>query len=270
MASSNWSDFVATPPNLASSSLADFVDAGRQPDDDFMLSQEQIRDIFPQAPCQSAPVAQPPQPPQPQTYGGPQYMPTYPTEFSEIENRTLTVTNVNPETTEEEIQDTFSPWESLRNIDYSALPQGSVTVEYYDLRHAQSAKRMINGTLLHGNVIVVAYAPLPKIEDPKKPPNNGTIVVFHLPMGITTPLIETQFGRFGDIRQVRGTPSKPTQRFIEYWDIRAAEQALKGLSGKLIMGSKVSIEFSLPGGFRRNVQRPEQGVNCTNPIRVQH
>ena len=249
---------MATPPNLASSSLSEFGDSAMQSQQEYLISNEQIDDIFqrPQASVH-VPVSDEQPPTQIQSYVNPQYMGQY--DYSEIENRTLIVTNVNPQTTQQEIDDTFKTWESLRSIDTSMLDQGKLTVEYFDLRHAQNVRRLTNGTILHGNVIVVVYAPLPKIEDPKKPPNNGTIVVFHLPTGITTEMIESAFAKYGEVRQVRGTPTKPTQRFIEYWDIRAAEAALKGLSGKYIMGSRVSIEFSLPGGFRRSVQRPEQG-----------
>jgi RNA recognition motif-containing protein len=140
-----------------------------------------------------------------------------------------------------------------------------VTIEYYNLKNAQNLKRLMNGVKVGVNMIMVSYAPLSKIDDPKKPPNNGTIVVFHLPQGISPSDIEEAFGQFGEIRQIRGTPTKPTQRFIEFWDIRAAERALNGLSGKYLMGSRVSIEFSLPGGFRRVVQRTDAGTTSVRP-----
>jgi RNA recognition motif-containing protein len=187
-------------------------------------------------------------------------------EFNEIENRTLLVTNLHPDTTDEEMMMAFNPYDTIRNMEYcETMDCCEARIEYFDLRHAQQVKRNANNTILHGNVISVVYAPLPKIDDPRKPPNNGTIVVFHLPTGLTPQLIESTFSEFGDIRQVRGTPTKPTQKFIEYWDIRGAEKALDELNGKYVMGSRVSIEFSLPGGFRRNVQRGDQGP----PMRFQ-
>jgi RNA recognition motif-containing protein len=109
---------------------------------------------------------------------------------------------------------------------------------------------------IRGCAASLSYAPLARIEGLRNPPNNGTIVVFQLPAGITNQQIEATFGLFGEIRQVRGTPSKPTQKFVECWDIRDAQKALDALNGQYLMGSRVSIEFSLPGGFRRNVQQP--------------
>jgi RNA recognition motif-containing protein len=248
-----WSDFIATPPNFTSAPQCYRMDYFDQPTPDLVLSEDQVCHIFTDPP--------------PAVFRAPPAMSSFSApDFNEIENRTLLVTNLHPDTTDDEIMAAFNPYETIRHIDYcDTIDSCEVRIEYFDLRHAQQIKRNVNNTTLHGNVISVVYAPLPKIDDPRKPPNNGTIVVFHLPTGLTPQLIESTFSEFGDIRQVRGTPTKPTQKFIEYWDIRAAEKALDGLNGKYVMGSRVSIEFSLPGGFRRNVQRPDQAP----PMRFQ-
>lgn len=270
--SNNWSDFVATPPSLQSASpsvtLNDFLGNGIQAPSNFIISEDAVTNIFEQSVPPTPLIQQSPPPPPPMM----QYQqPVYQQEYNEIENRQLMITNANPVTTLEEINQVFNVYSSIKTIDTANLQNGIFYVDYYDLRHAQQIKRMTNGTLLHGNIIGVVYAPLQIIADPRKPPNNGTIVVFHLPSGITNQHIETSFGQYGEIRQIRGTPTKPTQRFVEYWDTRAAEAALNGLSGKYVMGSRVSIEFSLPGGFRRNVQRPDQNPNQQSPtiVRVQ-
>jgi RNA recognition motif-containing protein len=249
-----WSDFIATPPSFASASQpyrTDYFDPTLQ---DFLISEEQVSTIFEATPA---------------PFRAPQPMPAFAgpvSEFNEIENRTLLVSNLHPETTEEEIANAFNLFDRIRNIEYGqVVDYCEAKIEYFDLRHAQQVKRTAHNMTLHGSVISVVYAPLPKIEDPRKPPNNGTIVVFHLPPGLTPQQIESTFGEFGDIRQVRGTAGKPTQKFIEYWDIRAAERALDGLNQRYVMGSRVSIEFSLPGGFRRNVQRGDQPT----PLRFQ-
>ena len=185
-----------------------------------------------------------------------------PMHSNEIENRTLLISNLNPSTTLEEIKSVFDSHQLSKTIDTTNLAiTGSITIEFFDLREAQNIKKTKNGIMFPSakNVskgpISVVYAPLKTVPNPKRPPNNGTIVVFHLPNGITDQHIDSSFSSFGEIREIRGTPQKPGQRFIEFWDTRAAEDALNNLNGKLIMGSKVSIEFSLPGGFRKNFQR---------------
>ena len=299
MNETNWSDFLATPPNLSSSPFSipipEFMDASIPNSQNMFLNADQYQNIF--AHQEPNNIARPNTQTQQSSMGyqQPQYQsmninnsqgfnnsnnnstsinnnnvqtqsqPPY-TEYNEIENRNLLISNLNPQVTQQEIQSTFNPNNSVKSIDLSNLKNGIITVEYFDLRVAQNIKRMTHRTNLHGNEIYVSYAPLQKIEDPRKPPNNGTIVVFHLPQGINDLHIEQSFRPFGEIRQIRGTPTKPTQRFIEYWDTRAAEAALNNMSGKFIMGSRVSIEFSLPGGFRRTVQRVDQPTI----VRAQH
>jgi RNA recognition motif-containing protein len=238
-----WGDFILTPPSFASASQTGYspeYDAVAPPPQDFSS-------VF---------TSLPSDPPTEILDGKPLTAPAQASvlDLNEIENRALLITNVHPETSESEIQELLNPFNDIRTISIS-LESGTIVVEYFDLRRANHIRRNCNNVVLHDNVICVAYAPLPKIDDPRKPPNNGTIVVFHLPTGITNPQIDSSFGEFGEIRQVRGTPSKPNQKFIEYWDIRDAQKALDALNGQYVMGSRVSIEFSLPGGFRRSVQR---------------
>jgi RNA recognition motif-containing protein len=237
-----WSDFIITPPSFASASQTSYPTeylAVPLPPPDFS-------GCFPEPAYEpfAIPVGKIPMPPSTPTL-----------DLNEIENRSLIVTNVHPDTTDEEISALLNPFDTIRSIDSSDRSKGSLVIEYFDFRHASQVRRNCHNAPLHGNLISVAYAPLPRIGDPRRPPNNGTIVIFHLPTGITTAQIESSFGSFGEIRQVRGTPTKPNQKFIEYWDIRDAQKALDALNGQYVMGSRVSIEFSLPGGFRRNVQR---------------
>jgi RNA recognition motif-containing protein len=237
-----WSEFIATPPSFASSSQFGSVPEAYTlpvPPPDFSscfapLSGELGADL-------------------------PEFGAKFPppsVDFNEIENRALLLTNLDPSTSGDEIDQSFSTVGPIRVMDTSALDSGSATVEFFDLRHANQLRRSPIPIVIRGRPIALAYAPLPPIEDPRSPPNNGTIVVFHLPTGITNQQIEATFRPFGEIRQVRGTPSKPSQKFVEYWDVRDAQKALDALNGQYLMGSRVSIEFSLPGGFRRNVQQP--------------
>jgi RNA recognition motif-containing protein len=52
----------------------------------------------------------------------------------------------------------------------------------------------------------------------------------------------------GAVKEVRETPLKRHQRFIEFYDVRDAAKALREMNGKEIYGKQVDIEFSRPGG----------------------
>ena len=249
----SWGDFLATPPNMC----------GTPPNDLLINIPPSFSPMVPETPIQPlfvpTPITVPAQQPPPVVQ-----KPSFPTsasqtfaEYGEVENRCLCVNNANPTTTKNEILDIFGHHGVINKIDMNKINEGLFTVDYFDIRHANSAKMLLNGSKLKGYKLSISFAPLPIIVDPKKPPNNGTIVIFHLPQGITDDQIMTIFSQFGEIRQIRGTPTKSQQKFVEYWDTRSAESALMSMSGQYVMGNRVSIEFSLPGGFRRGMQKVE-------------
>ncbi|PON42316.1 Splicing factor-like protein [Parasponia andersonii] len=83
--------------------------------------------------------------------------------------------------------------------------------------------------------------------------NQGTIVIFNLDSEVTTSTLKDTFQVFGPIKELRETPSKKHQKFVEFFDVRDAAKALKEMNGKQINGKEVVIEFSRPGGHSRKI-----------------
>lgn len=148
----------------------------------------------------------------------------------------------------EEITETVQKYGPVERVDKEE--DGSFIVYYFDIRSSQWLRKA--DVMIGGQLVSLSFAALEEVKDQKKPPNNGTIVVFHLPADTPMDELNRMFAVFGQIKQIRHTPFKTTQRFIEYYDKRAAEEALTKLNGKFVRESRISIEYSLPGGFRRN------------------
>ena len=55
----------------------------------------------------------------------------------------------------------------------------------------------------------------------------------------------------GPIKELRETPSKKHQKFVEFFDVRDAANALVEMNGREINGKQIVIEFSRPGGHSR-------------------
>lgn len=53
--------------------------------------------------------------------------------------------------------------------------------------------------------------------------------------------------------QIRETPHRSHHKFIEFYDVRAAEAALRALNRSDIAGKQIKLEPSRPGGTRRYV-----------------
>ncbi|GAY43953.1 hypothetical protein CUMW_078560 [Citrus unshiu] len=81
--------------------------------------------------------------------------------------------------------------------------------------------------------------------------NQGTIVVFNLDSGVSSSTLKEIFQAFGPVKELRETPLKKHQRFIEFYDVRDAAKALKEMNGQEIYGKHVVIEFSRPGGHSK-------------------
>jgi RNA recognition motif-containing protein len=59
------------------------------------------------------------------------------------------------------------------------------------------------------------------------------------------------FGTYGEVKEIRETPNKKHHKFIEFYDVRAAEAALRSLNKSEIAGKRIKLEPSRPGGTRR-------------------
>jgi hypothetical protein len=51
--------------------------------------------------------------------------------------------------------------------------------------------------------------------------------------------------------QIRETPHRNHHKFVEFYDVRAAEAALHALNKSDIAGKRIKLEASCPGGLRR-------------------
>lgn len=72
----------------------------------------------------------------------------------------------------------------------------------------------------------------------------------------------------GPIKEVRHTPWKKNQRFLEFFDIRDAARALRQMNGKEIHGKPVVIEFSKPGGHGRRCFHSAHSPMPNKPINL--
>lgn len=175
--------------------------------------------------------------------------------YGEVPSRCIMISNISPYATKDDILfifDSFGPQESY---DLSKISKGVASVVFYSMEDAQ-AMRVSTLYLCKMQLMKVFHFEQPQY-DSQKMVNNGTIVVFRVPSDIDESELYEIFSKFGKIRQIRNTPSKSSQKFIEYYDIRSAEKALNRYNGKPLSKkykSKVSIEYSHPG-FKKNFQK---------------
>ncbi|KAF3323578.1 protein MEI2-like 4 isoform X2 [Carex littledalei] len=170
--------------------------------------------------------------------------------FGEHPSRTLFVRNINSNVEDSELRLLFEQYGDIRTLYTACKHRGFVMISYYDIRSARNAMRSLQNKPLRRRKLDIHYS-IPKDNPSDKDVNQGTLVVFNLDSSISNDDLHQIFGVYGEIKEIRETPHKCNHKFIEYYDIRAAEAALRALNRSDIAGKKIKLEPSRPGGTRR-------------------
>lgn len=178
--------------------------------------------------------------------------------LGEHPSRTLFVRNINSNIDDEELRSLFEGFGAIRSMYTQCKHRGFIMVSYYDIRHAKNAMKNLQNKIIRKRKLDIHYS-IPKDNPSEKDQNQGTLVVFNLDPSITNEELKYIFGQYGEIKEIRETPNKKHHKFIEFYDVRDAERAMKHLNKTEIKGKKIKIEPSRPGGSRKNQGIPSWG-----------
>ncbi|KAK7323812.1 hypothetical protein VNO77_27307 [Canavalia gladiata] len=119
-----------------------------------------------------------------------------------------------------ELRALFEQYGDIRTLYTTYKHWGFVMISYYDIRAARTTMCALqNKTLRHRKLDI------------------------HFSMPTNNP----------SDKEIRETPHKRHHKFIEFYDVRAAEVALKSLNRSDIAGKRIKLEPSRPRGARRNL-----------------
>ncbi|KAI9309421.1 hypothetical protein BJ944DRAFT_7078 [Cunninghamella echinulata] len=187
--------------------------------------------------------------------------------------RTLFVRNIQFDTKEDEILKVFSPYGDIKEIFNRMETRGIVFVHYYDLRSAERAKRDCENIMIGGRNLDIHYS-VPKddirVVKCDRTKNQGTLLLSL--NGSQSALVDSElydyFKQFGDIKVIR-TPTFKTssenterwQRFVEFYDSRAAVAAADATHGKSYKNGKWDVTYFWDQGprERRDVSPSRRG-----------
>lgn len=172
--------------------------------------------------------------------------------YGEHPSRTLFVRNINSNVDDSELRTLFEQYGDIRTLYTACKHRGFVMISYYDIRAARTAMRALQNKPLRRRKLDIHYS-IPKDNPSDKDINQGTLVVFNLDPSVSCEDLLQIFGAYGEVKEIRETPHKRHHKFIEYYDVRAAEAALRSLNRSDIAGKRIKLEPSRPGGARRNL-----------------
>ncbi|XP_024384711.1 protein MEI2-like 5 isoform X2 [Physcomitrium patens] len=171
--------------------------------------------------------------------------------YGEHPSRTLFVRNINSNVEDTELRQLFEQYGAIRTLYTACKHRGFVMISYYDIRAARSAMRALQNKPLRRRKLDIHFS-IPKDNPSDKDVNQGTLVVFNLDASVSNDELRLIFGVYGEVKEIRETPHKRHHKFIEFYDVRSAEAALRALNRSDIAGKRIKLEPSRPGGARRS------------------
>ncbi|KAL5731950.1 Protein MEI2-like 2 [Ranunculus cassubicifolius] len=174
--------------------------------------------------------------------------------YGEHPSRTLFVRNINSNVEDSELKTLFEQYGAIRTLYTACKHRGFVMISYYDIRAARNAMRALQNKPLRRRKLDIHFS-IPKDNPSDKDVNQGTLVVFNLDPSVSNDDLRQIFGVYGEVKEIRETPHKRHHKFIEFYDVRAAEAALRALNRSDIAGKRIKLEPSRPGGARRNLMQ---------------
>ncbi|GLT79381.1 hypothetical protein SLA2020_508720 [Shorea laevis] len=185
--------------------------------------------------------------------------------YGEHLSRTLFVRNINCNVEDSEPKALFEQYGDIRTLYTACKHHSFAMISYYDIRAARNAKRALQNKPLRHRKLDIHYS-IPKGNPSENDVNQGMLVVFNLDASISTNQLQQIFGVFGEIKEIHETSPEQNYKFIEFYDVRAAEAALCALNRCDIAGKQIKIEPSPPGTVRRFMQLSDQGQDESNNL----
>ncbi|CAN6345567.1 unnamed protein product, partial [Urochloa humidicola] len=161
-------------------------------------------------------------------------------------SRALIIKNINPSIEDSDLRVQFQQYGDIQALHTSYKNHGFVTVSYYDIRAAQNAMRALCTTPLGLTNLDVQFSITKEIV-PNQDPNNGILAVSIIDSSISNHDLLQIFSVYGDVKEIRSAPTSSNKKFVEFYDVRAAEVALNNLNNGDMSCSKIMVELSRSG-----------------------
>ncbi|GFZ03952.1 MEI2-like protein 5 [Actinidia rufa] len=172
-------------------------------------------------------------------------------------SRTLFVRNINCNVEDSELRVLFEQYGDIRNLYTACKHRGFVMISYFDTRATRSAMQALQNKLVGGRKLDIHYS-IPKDNTSRKDIDQGTVSVFNLDSSISNDDLRQIFGIYGEIKEIRETPLQSHHKYIEFYDIRAAEAVCCALNKCNIAGKRIRLEPSFLEGTRQSLMQ-----NCS-------
>ncbi|CAJ2676709.1 unnamed protein product [Trifolium pratense] len=165
--------------------------------------------------------------------------------FVEQPSRTLFVRNINSSVEDFELKSVFEQYGDIRTMYTACKHRGFVMISYFDIRAAQKAMQTLQSRPLRSRKLDIHYS-IPKVNAPEKDIGHGTLMLSGFDSSVLNDELIHYFGFYGEIKEIYEYPGMKHLKFVEFYDVRAAEAALRALNRVEISGNQIKLEPGHP------------------------
>nr|CAB3475166.1 unnamed protein product [Digitaria exilis] len=202
-------------------------------------------------------------------------------------SRAVMLSLVPPHAQEADVAQAMAAFGAIRSVDASAVASdGVAAVHFFDIRAAELAVACVREQHMRqqsrlGQLYAAAAAVSPAWPPPAPAPapwdwahddsrglvlghavwahfatgdegggdtNRGSLVVLSPLPGVSVADLRQVFQAFGDLKDVRESAQRPSNKFVDFFDTRDAARAIAELNGQELFGRRLVIEFTRPSG----------------------
>ncbi|XP_020261205.1 protein MEI2-like 4 isoform X2 [Asparagus officinalis] len=154
--------------------------------------------------------------------------------------RTLLVKNIDGNVGDMELRALFEQYGDIQTLCTSYRRCGFIIVSYYDIRAAHSAISVLQAKSIRGQKLDIQFCV--SKGHPSERENEGVLLVTNLESSISYDNLLHIFGVYGEIKEICEIPHKKHHKIVEFYDVRAAKDALSALDMRDIAGKRMKVE----------------------------
>ncbi|GMH15078.1 hypothetical protein Nepgr_016919 [Nepenthes gracilis] len=173
--------------------------------------------------------------------------------YGEHPSRTLFVRNLNSNLEDSELRVIFEQYGDIRTMYTACKNRGFAMISYYDIRAARHAMEALQNKPLRQRKLDIHYS-IPKDNASGEDVNDATVAILNLDSSVSNDDLHQIFGVYGEIKEICEGPCRSNHKFIEFYDVRAAEAAGHALNQRIMAGKRKKPDLSRPGGERSSIQ----------------
>lgn len=157
---------------------------------------------------------------------------------------TVFIRNLTSQVTDEDLARVTKEYGEVSSIFSLAAQRGFAFVTFFDIRDAEKCVTGLEGRLVDGQTVHVAYAQSPSDNAKHDLLTCSTIsAIANEGTQLTATEISAAFARYGDIKAIE-LGDRPNMFTVKYYDLRAAKQAVDDNGNVDINGEKIACVYN--------------------------